>query len=134
MRFLRVNTARRQCVEACADGWDAQKFEIALRRAVLLVDKLRGLEEGHVHDMYLQTFYRVAQHTDALDLSFHDIASLEEFGWVAREADAAGCACGNNVPSFKRHALGEDGNDAANVKEHVGGGVFLFGDAIYAQV
>ena len=133
MRLLHVDAACWQSVETRAERWDAQKFEIILFCAVLLVDKLRGFKEVGIHDILLNKLYRVTHGADAFNLGFHNIAGFEKFGWVAGKADAAGRAGGDDVASFERHALGEDGDDAAHVEEHVGGGAFLLGDAVDAH-
>src|SRR5215218_4507695 len=77
--------------------------------------------------------HRVAQHADALDLALDHVARLEEFGRVAREADALRRAGGDYVARFECQAGGEAGDHRRDVEDQLARAAVLLGLAVDAQ-
>src|SRR5688572_16222680 len=61
----------------------------------------------------------VAQHADADDLGFHDVAVLQQSGWLHGVADAGGRARADDIAWFQRQTLREAFDDGRAIEEQI---------------
>src|SRR5262245_54768291 len=70
-------------------------------------------------------FYGVAQHSQSVNLHFHDIAALQEHRRFAGETDARGRAGENEVSWLQGEDLGQVRQGGPDAENHLPGGAVL---------